>query len=115
MKSLALTDTWDLCLTPSGSLATVEGSARAAQDVATACRTFKGECWFNQNLGIPYFEQILGSAPPDIIIRQKLEDEALAQPEVVEARAVLIEFKNRKLTGRIRIKTVHGESADVIL
>lgn len=115
MISLSLDQKWDLELIPSGSLATTQGSARAAQDTATACRTFRGECWYDTARGIPYLSQVFGGAPPDIVVRQYLETEALSQEEVASARAVLTGFDGRSLTGRVRITTEDGEEVDVVL
>lgn len=115
MISLSLDQKWDLALTPSGSLPTAEGGARAAQDVSTACRTFRGECWFDTARGIPYLGQIFGGTPPDVVIRQYLETEAATQAEVAAAAATLVGFDGRGLSGRIRVTTDEGEVVDVVL
>jgi len=115
MISLSLTEKWDLDLTQSGALATVEGAPRAAQDVATACRTFRGECWYDTTRGIPYLDQIFGDTPPEIVIRQYLETEAGTQAEVSAAVATLVGFDGRSLSGRIRVTTDEGEVVDVVV
>lgn len=52
-------ETWDLCLDANGNLAIAKAPYALAQDVATAIRTFLGEVWYNDTLGIPWDTQIL--------------------------------------------------------
>lgn len=113
MISLALGKTWDLTLDGSGNLAVVDGAARTAQDVAAAVRTFKGECLYDVDRGLPYFARVLGASPSLPLLRQLTADEAGIVPGVASARAELLAVENRMLTGRIRITDETGENADV--
>ena len=53
MKSLALSEMWDLTLDGFGNMAAVEGTPRIVQDVASYERTFQGEPYYAQQDGIP--------------------------------------------------------------
>ena len=60
MKSLLLDrGAWDLVLDAEGNIAVCEEPYSIAQDVACACRTFKGELIYDVNDGVPYFSEIL--------------------------------------------------------
>lgn len=54
---------WDLCLDQNNNIALATGRYAIAQDVASAVRTYRGECWYNSLLGVPYFAQIFGQLP----------------------------------------------------
>jgi len=74
-----------------------------AQDVASAIRLFIGEAWYDTALGVPYFEQILGRAPPVSLIKEQLTRAALTVPGVVAATCTLASIVNRQLTGQVRV------------
>src|SRR5690348_6146263 len=65
MQTLPLdTSSWDLVLDSNGNLSLSGKDYSIAQDVASAIRTFKGECWYDVTLGLPYFQSVLGQYPP---------------------------------------------------
>ena len=65
MKTLLLDRTqWDLVQDANGNIALATEPYARAQDVASACRLFRGELWYDTAAGIPYFEDILGKSPP---------------------------------------------------
>lgn len=113
MNSLALSEIWDLTLTPGGNLAAVDGAARIAQDVACYERTFKGEPWYASEDGVPYLVNELGSLPPAELVRERAVRRALQVPGVAAATVELTEFAARTLRGRIRITTDDGETVNV--
>lgn len=57
-QSLLLTSSWDLTLDGAGNIAVGDSDISIAQDVASACRTFLGECWYDNSLGMPYWQSI---------------------------------------------------------
>ena len=63
---------WDLVLDINGNIALAGTPYSYAQDVASAVRTFLGECWYDTSLGLPYWQQILGKLPPAVYIEQTL-------------------------------------------
>lgn len=109
MNSLALSENWDLTLTPGGNLAVVGGAARIAQDVACYERTFLGEPWYAGQDGVPYLQNELGALPPAELVRERAVRRALEVPGVAAASVELTEFALRTLHGQIRITTDDGE------
>lgn len=110
MISLDLSPGWDLVLTPAGNLATVGEPVRQAQDVASRCRTFRGECVYAQDQGIPYFVDVLGKTPPDALVRDYMHSESLKVPGVQAARVTFAGLVGRKITGDIRIIDSEGNT-----
>lgn len=109
MKTLLLDRTaWDIVLDAEGNMAIGEAPYAMAQDAASAVRTFKGECWYDTRLGIPYFEQILGQWPPLPLVKALMTKEVMAVPGVVEARVVISSTAGRTLAGQIQITDKAG-------
>jgi len=114
-KSLLLTDDWDLVSNSSGNIATASDVYSMAQDVATACRLFLGELWYNNQAGIPYFQNVLGNHPKRSLLKEYLKNAALTVPGVVDAVVYIDSLENRKLVGRIRFTDATGKSNNVVL
>lgn len=109
MKTLLLDRTaWDLVLDAAGNIALADEPYAIAQDVASAVRTFIGECWYDTELGLPYWQQILGQWPPIALVKAKLVEAALTVPGVVSAECVIVNFSQRKLTGQIQVVDENG-------
>lgn len=81
-------DTWDLELDAAGNLNLTTPDVSIAQDVASAIRTFLGECWYDTTLGMPYFGTILGKLPPSSLIISKIQQAALTISGVVTVKVV---------------------------
>jgi len=91
-----LPDTWDLAIDSAGNIAVASDIYQQSQDVASACRTFARDVYFDQAAGIPYFENVLGQyGYPLALFKMHLEEAAKSIPGVVSANAQL------KLTGRV--------------
>lgn len=110
MKTLLLSlDQWDLVKDALGNIAVASNPYSIAQDVASAARTFRAECWYDRTLGLPYFERILGKAPPLGFLKSEYVAAALSVPEVASARVFLAGYgADRVLTGQIQITTTSG-------
>lgn len=108
-------DAWDLCLDAGGNIARASDPYSQVQDVASACRLFQGEAYYNTTLGIPYFQQVLGHFQPIQVIKAFLEKEALTVPGVATATALLSGLAGRELRGQIQITTSAGAVAVAIL
>jgi hypothetical protein len=104
---------WDLVLDANGNIALAGAPYAIAQDVASATRTFLGECWYDTTQGIPYWQQILGEFPPLQYIAQRLQDTALTVPDVAAAKATFTSFQNRSLAGQIQIIDTDGATNNV--
>lgn len=103
MKTLALTESWDLTLDGAGNLKLLDSQYASAQDVATACLTIKGEHIFDQSLGIPTFETILGKRPSNTYIQGQFESCALTISNIRNALCYISESKNREIKGTITV------------
>lgn len=103
---------WDLVIDGLGNLAVETGMMAIAQDVASACRTFLGEPWYDTTLGIPYTDRILGYLPPVSFLQAQFEGQGMKVPQVAQVRAFLDPLTSaRTLTGRLEITSVAGQSA----
>ena len=103
MQTLPLdTSSWDLRLDSNGNLTLADPDYSIAQDVASAIRTFQGECWYGVTLGLPYFQSLLGKLPPRSYITNLLEQAALTVAGVVSVTVVSLGLNtNRQLTGSV--------------
>lgn len=84
-----------------------------AQDVASAVKLFKGECFYDVSRGIPYWQQILGQWPPLALIRSYVESAALTVPEVVKARCIIVSTTDRTITGQVEVTDAAGVAQNV--
>lgn len=117
MRTLFLKpDDWDLALDASGNIATATDVYQQAQDIASACRVFIGDLYYNAGAGIPYSEAILGGASyPLALYKANLEDAALSVAGVASAQA-LISLKNgRDVIGAIVFTNENGETGQINL
>lgn len=114
MNTLLLDRTvWDLVLDASGNIAMASDPYAIAQDVASAVRLFKGECWYDTTKGIPYWQQILGQWPPLALIRSYVEKAASTVPEVVSAKCTVLLANDRTITGQVEIIDKAGQLNNV--
>jgi len=111
MDTLYLNENWDLELDISGNIALASAPYALAQDAASACRTFLAECWYDQTIGIPYWEQILGHWPSLMIVKSQLVSAAMTVPGVVSAQAFITGVIDRKLTGQIQVTDSAGNTS----
>ena len=109
-------DTWDLELDVNGNIASGTSTYQRAQDIASACRVFREDIYFNQLDGIPYKESILGkNAYPIGLYQSELQRAALSVDGVVSVNIQLNQLQNRKLTGMIEFTDIENNTAQVAL
>ncbi len=114
MKTLLLDrSAWDLVLTASGNIACATEPYQIAQDVASAIRTFRGECWYDTTLGLPYWSNILGQLPPASFIQSEIVNAALTVPNVSAATVTALALDNRQLSGSVSVTDVTGNTQSV--
>lgn len=114
MKTLLLDQSrWDLVLDAAGNVAVASDPYAIAQDVASAVRTFRGECWLDTTVGVPYFSEVLGQSPPVQLLQSLIEQAALTVPEVVKAAATITAFEGRKVSGNVQVTTSSGTTIPV--
>jgi hypothetical protein len=101
-------DAWDLIADASGNIALATPPYAIAQDVASACRTFLGEVYYDDSLGVPYTQQILGKTPALNIMQGLIAAAALTVPWVATAVCVISSFVNRAVSGQVQFTTEDG-------
>jgi len=104
---------WDLVLDTSGNIALAGAPYSVAQDVASAVRTFLGECWYDTSQGMPYWQQIMGQYPPLSFVRQKIIDVAMTVPNVTSATVIFTSFSGRQLDGQIQVIDSDGNTNNI--
>lgn len=104
---------WDLVLDANGNIALAETPYAIAQDVASATRTFLGECWYDTTQGLPYWQDILGEFPPLSYVSQQIQITALTVPDVAEVQVNFTSFQNRSLAGQIQFIDTDGVTNNV--
>lgn len=82
-------ETGDSCLDANGNIAVAAAPYSIAQDTATQVSTFLGECWYDKNQGVPYWQEILGKRPPASLIASLFEAQALLVPDVETATVTI--------------------------
>lgn len=117
MKTLFLRpDTWDLTLDTQGNIAIATDTYQQAQDIASSCRVFYGDDYYNKNDGIPYLESILGKTGYPISLYQRhLYDRSMLVNGVVSVDVKLypLERENRLLRGSIEFTNEQNLSGTV--
>lgn len=109
MNTLLLsTTTWDLVLDINNNLAIATDPYSVVQDVASACRTFLGEEYYDTTVGIPYFEQVLGHQPPLSILKALLVNAANTVPGCNNPVVFISSFTNRAISGQVQFTDSNG-------
>ena len=104
---------WDLVLDAQGNIAIAGAPYSVAQDVASAVRTFQGECLFDTTQGLPYWQNILGLHPPLSYVRQQVTQAALSVANVVKAQVTFSGYSNRTLVGQILVVDTDGNASNI--
>jgi hypothetical protein len=99
---------WDLVLDASGNIALASAPYALAQDAASGCRTFQGECWYDTTIGIPYLTEIMGQAPSIPLMKGWFTTMANRVPGIISSAAYIISIINRKVSGQIQVTDVSG-------
>lgn len=115
IRTLSLSDKWDLELTDTGKIAVKSNAAATAQNVANECRRFRNDSYFNHDIGIPYFVTSLGRASDNAVLRAYVRQAVLRVEDIAEIENIeLTEFdkETRILNGTIQIITISGGTLD---
>nr|WP_234480868.1 hypothetical protein [Paraburkholderia aspalathi] len=104
---------WDLVLDANDDIACASDPYQIAQDVASAVRTFRGECFYDTTLGLPYWQNILGQLPPASFIQSEIVQAALTVPNVVSATVVSLALNDRTFSGEIDVTDTRGNTQTV--
>jgi hypothetical protein len=102
--------TWDLIADASGNVAVANPPYAVAQDVASALKTFFGEVWYDDTIGVPYLTTILGRVPPLSVFKQQMVSAALTVPSVVSAVCTIQNYSRvtRLVIGQVQFTTQNG-------
>lgn len=117
---------WDLTADASGNIAMAQPPYALSQDVASACRTFLGELYYDDSLGVPYLgntqdvddpgRQLLGRTPALNILQGALAAAAMTVPDVETAACVISSFdETRTAFGQVQFTTIDGISLRVAI
>jgi len=106
-------NSWDATVDTKADIALASEPYSTAQDVATACRTFQGELWYDTTAGVPYFQLILGKLPPLQLVKSILVKTAKSVLGVLTANVFFTSFNKRTLSGQIQITNNDGTTATV--
>lgn len=106
------TDAWDLTLDASGNWAVAAAPYAVAQDAASEIRTFLGEVYYDTTRGLPYFQELLGKAPPPTeLMRARFTAAALTVPGTVRARTFFTALSARQLSGQVQVTDSNGQTS----
>lgn len=101
---------WDLVLDASGNIAVASEPYSLAQDAASAIRTFgdagpggKGECYWDNSIGVPYMTQIFGKSPTLAQLKGILQAAAETVPGVASAHVFITSASNRGVSGQVQV------------
>lgn len=103
MKSLKLNNEWDLELNAIGDITIVEDDLDLVQAVSTAVRLFQKDFIYDEDLGIPYIEEILGQTNSSAFYEPYIRQEASRIAGVANIELIDIAFNNRELIANIQI------------
>lgn len=101
-------ENWDLCVDSSRHIAIASNPYALAQGASCAIKAFLGENYYNTELGVPYYELILGKTPPLSLVKSQLVAAALTVPEVVVARVYITSFIDGVFSGQVQVADVTG-------
>ncbi len=116
MKTLLLDrQTWDLCQDAENNIACASDPYSIAQDVASAVRTFAGEVYYDTNMGIPYWSDILSKTPPLGLLKARIIAAARTVPNVASASCYITAVTDREVKGQVQIVDDLGRTSAVSL
>ncbi len=84
-----------------------------AQDVASAIKTFLGEVYYDDTIGVPYFQKIFGQTPPVAVFQEYMIQAALTVPGVVRANCTIQSFVDRQVKGQVQFTDTSGNTHTV--
>jgi len=109
MRTLLLSDSWDLGIDTFGNIAVAEDPLSLAQDAASAIKTFQGEVYYDTDQGVPYWQQVLGFSPPVSLMKSFFNRAALTVPEVVSSVTFISSIQNRIVAGQVQVQNAAGQ------
>lgn len=102
---------WDLVLDVYGDIAVASDPYSQAQDAASAIRLFAGEAYYDTTIGVPYWSDVLGEAPPLSLVKARVTAAALTVPGVATATCYISSFENRRVGGQVLLTNDAGQQS----
>lgn len=99
---------WDLCTDAAGNIAVATAPYAIAQDVASACKLFLGDYWYDTTLGVPYFQNVLGQPVSIVFLKSQLAAAASTVPGCFNPIVFLSSVSGRKVTGQVQFTDAAG-------
>jgi hypothetical protein len=94
-----------------GHFALATGKDLVAQDIAARLKTFRGEWFLDESIGVPYWTEVLGKKRPNLgAIERRLRAEILDVPGVtgILTFTLSLDAAARALSGRFTAATEFG-------
>ena len=109
--------TWDLFTDAVGNWALAAPPYAVAQDVACAQRTFQGDIYYDQTLGVPYRQQIFAGGVPLPLLQAAYQEAAMTIRGVVQAQTTITGFDDDTggVYGYTAIVDTNGQALGVTL
>lgn len=92
------------------NLVLIEGTEEIAQILSERLRTYRGECFTDLSLGIPYFQTVFQKNTNINVVADLLKDEIVRSPGVIELQSFDMDFDSqiRKLLVNFRARVNGG-------
>lgn len=114
--TLAIDKNGDLIIDGGGNLVLLSGIEQVAQDCWLGVQTHVKDIWYNQQYGMPYFDQILGFAPPDSLVSHEINKTLRGFDNVTSVAVSNIRLDdNRQLHADIDIETSFNQTITISL
>ena len=101
MDALTLNKDWDLSVDSQNNISMIAGPGAVAQNVASACRTFQGEVYYDTDLGIPYRVKVFGVSAQPSLLSSFFESTAKNVSDVTDVKVNIALNSDREVTGSI--------------
>lgn len=109
-------DTWDLDIDASRNIAMASTPYAQAQNAASACRVWLGECPLNTTRGVPYEANVLGYRPSLSQVASWFQDEADQVQGIDTSQAILtFDEGSRGLGGQLQLTLSDGTQTNVTI
>ena len=114
LRERALGDDGDIAYV-NGKSYFLEGVAAVRQRITTRLRTFLGEWAFDQNVGTPWFQQILGQKDNEVLVTGIVRKRILGTQGVESIPELKASFDqdSRALTITGRVRTIESQAFDL--
>ena len=95
MITLAVDENNDTFLDQNGNVAIVDNDESLRQRLIQRLKTFLGEWFIDETIGVPYFQQILQSGIDINIVSNIITNEILKENEVIQVQAPIASDDNQ--------------------